>query len=353
MKFETEKSPAPYLNRKDQYRLMGLCGMLLLIVISIDFTSRAENWAWFFSIGQEADVSELKKLDLEDLDFRIEDPNQTPLAQDEFRVPKEADLEPPADNLQLDVSQIPKELLEDVQDRRVGLLRTEEPAMDIVLKRAQVLSEEELEAAATENPGFRVVFTDSEKHRGQLLRVDGTLWRLQRYPYGDPESEDDDLWQAWIFTADSANNPWVVFLTEKPESLTPAEQIDEPVTVVGYFFKNYGYATELGLHIAPMLIAKTMKLVEVEQVPQDKNDNLGRYIFGFLMGIGLLFGIMIWRFTVSDRRYQSGRLAKIAESTHDASPETISALDTIETHDPNQLSISGSDQSDRDDETNI
>lgn len=330
---------------------MGLCGMLLLIVISIDFTSRAENWAWFFSVGQDADVTDLKELDLEELDFRIDDPDQTPLAQDEFRVPQEAAPEPEADNIQLDVSQIPKELLEEVQDRRVGLLRTEEPAMDVVLKRVQVLSEEELEAAAVENPGFRVVFTDSDIHRGQLIRVDGTLWRLQRYPYGDPATEDDDLWQAWLFTADSANNPWVVFLTEKPESLSPAEQIDQPVAVVGYFFKNYGYATELGLHIAPMLIAKTMKLVEVQQASEDQEDNLGRYIFGFLIAIGLLFGIMIWRFTVSDRRFQSGRLAKIAESSHDATPESIAALDSIETHDPHQLNISGNDQNDRNEET--
>ncbi len=339
MQFQKNSSPTPYLNRRDQYRMMGLLGVLFLVVISIDYTRKPENWAWFFSLDKKQSDSELKEYSLDDLDFRVKEPEHGSLPADTFVVVSDPATTIDLDELGFDVAQIPPELLEDVQDKRVGLLRIEQDAMDRVLKRVRALKQSELENAATHDVGFRVVFTDAEKHRGQLIAVEGTLWRFQKYPFGDPETETDDLWQAWFFSSDSGNNPWVVFLTEKPDELTPGSglSLNRKISLAGYFFKNYGYATEEGLHIAPMLIAKTLTLKPIPATADTKTENLSLYIFLILMTIGLLFGIMTWWFVRSDRKFNNSHLAEIAASRHEAPPEFISSLADQPTNDPNQL----------------
>ncbi|WP_417850377.1 hypothetical protein [Thalassoglobus sp.] len=336
MRFQKDTTPPPYLNRRDQYRMLGLFGMLMLIVVSIDFTRKPENWHWFFSIGEEPVEVELKELSLDELDFQVLDEDRGTLPPDTFvAVADEPTIQ--LDELGFNIKQIPSELLESVQDKRVGLLRSEQDAMDRVLKRVRALNQDELLDAADSEIGFRVVFTDSEKYRGRLIEVEGTLWRLQPYPFGDPDSTEDDLWQAWFFSSDSGKNPWVVFFAEKPDEVEAGEGINRQIQTAGYFFKNYGYATEQGLHIAPMLIAKTLVVKPLPPATDATTENLNLYVFIFMITIGVLFGLMIWWFVRSDRKFDKSHLAEIAESRHDASPEFITSLSEQAPNDPNQL----------------
>lgn len=313
--------------------------MLLIILLAIDFTRKPENWRWFFSVGAEEQIVELKELTLDDLDFQVVDPEFGTLPQDTFVAVAEEAPVIDVNELGLDIRQIPQELLEDVQDKRVGLLRREQDAMDRVLKRVRALTQSELEDAAKNDVGFRVVFTDSEAYRGTLIRLDGTLWRLQKFPFGDPESTDDDLWQAWLFSSDSGNNPWVVFLTDIPADLEPGQAIDREVSLAGYFFKNYGYATSDGLHIAPMLIAKTMTLKPQPVVGPQQQEHLGWYVFMFLASVGLLFALLIWWFARSDRKFQQSRLAEIAEARHQMDAEFASHLAELPVPDPEKIPL--------------
>lgn len=346
MRFQRDSAPTPYLNRKDQYRMLGLLGMLFLVVLAIDFARRPENWAWMFPDEQQQ--QELRELSLDDLDFNVLEPENGNLAPDTFRAVPNDERPLNLTDLGLNVAQIPPELLEEVQDRRVGLLRSEAEAMTRVLNRVRTLSQTELEEAAASDIGFRVVFTDAEQHRGRLIRLDALLWRLQPYPHGDPETTEDDLWQAWMFTSDSGKNPWVAFLAEKPDELEIGEGINRPVQVVGYFFKNYGYATNEGLHIAPMLIAKSLKLQPLPELADNTTENLSLYVFTFLMTIGMLFGLMIWWFVRSDRKFDRSRLAQIADERHPVSPELIAELSKHAPFDPTQLRIGESEPSQAD-----
>ncbi|MDB4802543.1 hypothetical protein OAH05_01310 [bacterium] len=337
VRFQKDSSPPPYLNRKDQYRMLGLVGMLMLIVISIDFTRKPENWRWFFSIAEEPAEMELKELSLDDLDFRIDEPADGSLPPDTFVVVGDDKPKIDLNQLGLDVQRIPPELLDEVQDKRVGLLRSEQDAMDRVLHRVRALTQKELNEAAVDDIGFRVVFTDAESYRGQLIQIEGTLWRLQKYPFGERDSTEDDLWQAWMFSDDSGNNPWVVFLTEKPEEIEAGEDINRQVSLAGYFFKNYGYATEQGLHIAPMLIAKSFTAQPLAPVVDQKAEDLSLYVFFFLITIVLIFGVMVWYFISSDRKFNKSHLAEIAEERHKLPDDYVSSLSGQEAKDPNKL----------------
>ena len=336
MRFTRDHSPSPYLNRKDQFRLIGLVGMLTLIVISINFTSKAENWAWFFAIAESKTETQLRELKLDDLDFRINPPLERSLKSDEFLAVAQTASRPDPHEFEFDIAQIPQELLVGVEDRRVGLLRSEQSAMELALKRVRTLSPAKLESAAAENFGFRVIFTDSETHRGKLFKLEGKLWRLQRFPFGDPNSKDDDLWQAWLFSSDSGNNPWVVLSTEKPPGIEPGEEINRDISLAGYFFKNYGYATDTGLHLAPLFIARTFRLQPLPEVQNDTQD-LSLYVVGCLLVVGFFFGILIWWFKRSDRKFERSHLAEIAESRLDAPPEFVVHLNELDAHEPDEF----------------
>lgn len=314
--------------------------MLMLIVISIDFTRKPENWQWFFSIAEEPVEMELKELSLDDLDFRVDEPKEGTLPADTFvAVADEQKPQINFDQLGLNIQRIPPELIDDVQDKRVGLLRSEQEAMERVLQRVRTLKQAELDEAAVDDVGFRVVFTDAATYRGQLISVKGTLWRLQRFPFGAKDSTEDDLWQAWMFSGDSGNNPWVVFLTEKPAEIEAGENINRQITVAGYFFKNYGYATEQGLHIAPMLIAKSFSLQPLPPVVDQKTEDLSLYVFFFLLAIVCIFGAMVWFFVRSDRKFNKSHLAEIAETRHELPDDFISNLSGQEGKDPSRLEL--------------
>lgn len=322
--------------------MLGLMAMLMLIIVAIDFTRKPENWAWFFSVGDQQEV-ELKELSLDDLDFRVKEPELRSLPPETFVAVAETSASINFDELGLDIGRIPPELLEGVQDKRVGLLRSEQAAMDRVLKRVRALKQDELKNAAEHDVGFRVVFTDAEQYRGKLMHLEGTLWRFQKYPFGDPESTEDDLWQAWLLSSDSGNNPWVVFMVEKPAELTVGEGINRQAAVAGYFFKNYGYATEQGLHIAPMLIARTIELKPLPAVKDTKTEDLSLYVFAFLMTIGLLFGLMIWWFVRSDRKFNRSHLAEIADARHAIPAGFVESLADRDAKDPGRLEFPASE----------
>lgn len=340
MRFQKDSSPPPYLNRKDQYRLLGLVGMLTIIALSIDFTRKPENWQWFFSVGQEpVEEMELKELSLDALDFTVKEPTNGELPPETFIATTEKTPKLDLDQLGLNIQRVPPELLEGVEDKRLGLLRSEQDAMDRVLQRVKTFSLEELEEAAVSDVGFRVVFTDAVSYRGQLIKVEGTLWRLQRYAFGERDSEEDDLWQGWFFSSDSGNNPWVVFMTEKPEGIESGESVNRDVSVAGYFFKNYGYATGEGLHIAPMLIAKSLTVQPLPPVVDQKTEDLSLYVFFFLMAIMLIFGAMVWFFVRSDRKFNQSHLAEIAEDRHQLPDNFVHDLSGQRPKDPSQLEL--------------
>ena len=178
----------------------------------------------------------------------------------------------------------------------------------------------------------------TDEHRGRLITLHGTLWQLELLDPGDPEI-DDELYEAWMFTPDSGENPYRLLLTEIPAGLTPGEQIDEQVLFTGYFIKRYGYVTEGGQHVAPMLIGKTLRIIQAAPAPtaDETSDQLSRYVIGFFVVMSCVFGLVIWRLTLSDRKFEQSRVQKIADSRLNASPDDLAALGNIETVDPNKV----------------
>lgn len=335
MRFQKQSNPPPYLNRRDQYRLLGMVLLLLFVVIAIDYAARPQNWEWFTQLDEEVEQvdGEYQEIPLKELDFGVVEDGE-PLPLDQFiAVPEEAPAREESGEMAEPVDHIPEDLLRRVQDRQVGLLRIEKEALSAVLERVERASPEDLLLSARSDVGYRVLNSDSAAYRGQLIRIEGTLWRLAPFPVGEGETRRE-LAQAWMFTPDSGNHPWKVLLAEKPAHVEYGDQIDRQVTVAGYYFKQYGYPTETGVTIAPMLIARTLHVRPMRTTHAPRTENLSYYVATVLGILAVLFGLMIWWFAASDRKFARSRLAEIAESRLDAPPEVVASLNDLQATDP-------------------
>jgi hypothetical protein len=334
MRRPPRKLPPPLLSSHDRHRLMAMVGLLVMILFAFSATRKPENWNWFFHLSGESAPRAPQPLD--GIDFRVKHgPDDLPL--ESFRLATHAtDADsPPAAGL--DLRQLPADWLSGVQDQRIGRLRNEEADIRRICERLQTVSQQQLVEAAERDASFRVVNVEPDQYRGRLLYLEAALWRLAPYPIQDAEHGDLSLWQAWVFTADSGNNPWVVLLTQKPDGVEPGDALDRPVHVAGYFFKRYGYPTEDGLHVAPMLIAKALSLAPTLAAEKRQTEDVTHYVIGALTVIALCFAVVIWRFTVSDRRFQHSPLARLATAQDSSSADEPPQLGNLTAVDPAEV----------------
>ncbi len=311
----------------------------MLIVIGIKYTADPANWQWFFNLDKQPAQTEmeLKELKLDDIDFQIKPERNGSLPAETF-IALESETTPQVVfGSKNEIGQFPKELLSDIKDQQLKLLRREQPALEAIVQHLKSTSQQELEDAANRSVGFRVINVEPDAYRGMLIRIEGTLRNFTSFPFGDSQTTADDLYQGWVFTDDSGSKPWMILCTEKPTGLELQERMEVPMTVSGYFFKRYGYQSEGGMNVAPLLIAKSISLQPIRQARHVRNENISLYVIWVLGIISLLFALMIWRFYASDKKYENSHLAQIAESRRDADPEAIKQLNLLPTIDQQGL----------------
>lgn len=246
------KQSDPLRNPKSHRRLFGQVMLLGFMLIAVQWAAQGRHWTWLVP-EKTAGQPELKPLD-----FKVKTRTASPLAPGEVRIAVETSLPQAAEAGTL-ASVLPGDTLTSMDDGRLGMLRTEQAAVDQVVAQVRGLNAESLLQSARRDVGFVELNDRPAEHRGQLLAFRGTLWRLTPL---------QDIYEAWIITADAANNPTRVLLTELPAGFVPGNQIDRQVEFAGYFIKRYGYATEGSTHVAPMFVARTLVPVKMPGVAQ-------------------------------------------------------------------------------------
>ncbi|REK20688.1 MAG: hypothetical protein DWQ41_23865 [Planctomycetota bacterium] len=317
--------------------------LILVVLLGVVWFAYREaqdprNWELFLRLSGVEPAEEVVPR-LEELDFRVRPEPNDSLAPGEFRVELAAAEESEIVAESNTGTDLPEGLLEGMQDNRVGSLRREQPAINHIVEKVRNLSLAELEQASEPDVAFTVLMVQTDEHRGRLITLRGTLWKLQVLAAGETEGTEGDLYEAWMFTPDSGNNPVRLLLTEIPAELQPGDRIDKEVLFTGYFVKRYGYVSQGGQHVAPMLIGKTLRVIQPAAAPPPGRigGELGRYAVGFFLVMACIFGLIIWRFTASDREFASGRLREIADSRLDARSEDLAALSELETVDPDRV----------------
>jgi hypothetical protein len=223
---------------------------------------------------------------------------------------------PPDEKTRLPISldggaSINPDVLQHVKDDTLGLTDDDREVYFRVLKLVRQLEPAELRTLAREFredrhaaspryrhrpiekfPTFVDLFQHPAEYRGRPVSLHGRLRRLISYPAGKTGQGFDQLYEGWFFADDAQGNPAVVIFTEKPEELPISGDIEEEVSVTGYFLKMYGYPARDTTRRAPLILART---VTWHPQPETKRWNpspetylsltLGIVIFGLVVAL--------------------------------------------------------------------
>ena len=169
------------------------------------------------------------------------------------------------------VRPIPQEALDMVQDRTPIPKDPENRELDAyfdMIIYANRTAPAALDAAALKDEGlFAKVLHDPEKYRGQVLHFEGRLKKLRQFPAQAMAMQGGatEYYEGYLSVDAWQDDPVFFICTELPPGLKPAETLDIPASVSGYFYKVFRYkaADTKETHkdrLAPLVIGHTITL---------------------------------------------------------------------------------------------
>jgi hypothetical protein len=102
---------------------------------------------------------------------------------------------------------------------------------------------------------FAQLFSQPKSFRGRLVRVAGTIRRLQEVPAPSNALGIKTYWQAWLEPAGGPASPIVVYFLSVPPKTPSGMRVDIPAVVDGVFFKRWAYQASDAIRLAPLLMA--------------------------------------------------------------------------------------------------
>jgi hypothetical protein len=326
MRFRDRK-PAPFLARKDRSRIVRLSVAFVMIVLAIKVAADPATWVWMFP-RDPAKGHAAASLDDVRYDVSLED---EPLRADEFR--SDTNSSSAASNATDDVGLLFSNVtLADVEDDTLSLRKADRVAYHAVLDRLRAADERDIESAADPSGTFPAVMTEPAHFRGRVVSIRGTARRILEIPATSANSQEAGrLYELWVFTPDSGDNPWRVVATDIPKGL-PRGLLEDgvPVRIAGVFFKRQGYETQAhALHVAPLLLAKTVhrvrpagrRLAEFDPTP---------WLIGAGIAVAVVLALAFIRFRREDRAFEKTTLARFTAAT----PDEVAAIPDAETDNP-------------------
>jgi hypothetical protein len=311
------RSDSDLYRSRNAWRVRGLVLALGMVLISIQFASRPENWRWLTNEPRARPQAAAT---------RAARPNGTetaddePLGRDEIRAVPDDDpsakrsisVEVGASRPVADVH-LPSELFDNVSETRIGIRQDEREAYFTVLAKARDLRLPVLEAAGRHDIGYVELFNDPEAHRGDVVTVEGQLRRLIELPAGDNSHGFQTLYEGWLFTEDSGPNPFRLVFSRLPEGIPTGERVRLAARFTGYFFKRSGYVNKAGdLHSAPLLLGKTIRWEPATPLETGVSMRTLFIVIGLVAGLCLCLVMLMRQVSSSDDQFQRQRRRQLA-----------------------------------------
>jgi hypothetical protein len=178
------------------------------------------------------------------------------------------------------------------QDRSMS---SEAIAFSNVLVTAHKMPNEALKKGARKDATYAHFMNQSEKYRGELVHVKGTLARVRRFDpsrFSKPEGITAE-YEGWIYDPKSYGaNPMCIYFTDLPSGVEVGEKLNIPVAFDGYFFKRYRYQTggktktgENAWRDAPLLIGRTVEVGAFDTTPVQQGITTNRDMITAFLGL--------------------------------------------------------------------
>ena len=127
-----------------------------------------------------------------------------------------------------------------------------------LFERLQQTDAQELQAASLGEMTYAQLLKQPDVYRGKAVTLRGTV-RLEE-PQEAPENSlgIESYHRLWISPQGGGPSLFAVYCLKLPEGFPRGEKLHASVSVTGYFFKNWSYASQGGLAIAPVVLAQSI-----------------------------------------------------------------------------------------------
>lgn len=290
-----------HLNPKLQRRMLGYVAVIAIAVACLQLLGRKP--------APPAEGDARNPANVEGLDFEVRDAGGRPLEPDEFRSFPTTELPAtPPGTPEVATRAVPRNpwvidptWLTAVQDNTLGIRKDESLAFFHVLDRARQSTPQQLERAAEKGVQYINLMQDPSLYRGKPVTLIGDLWYLYEFPATENDYGLTTLYEAWVLTPDSGNQPIRIVCSSLGSQLKVDGPRPTPVRVTGYFFKREGYNSKGGLHVAPTILAGRMERYVSTNAPPPA-DGLVPVVLGTVVAIGLILATTLVSFAWNDRR---------------------------------------------------
>jgi len=333
MRIPTTQNKLPYFNRRDQFRMLMMVAALGCVIFSIKMVGKPSFWYWI--LPPETEMSQQQPEQREKINYRVQLDDDRPLQDDEFRTPATPTSKPTTAGNSIvnpeDYS-IKPEILEDVEDNKLGVRIAESAAYFAILKAVSEYSLDELEQHALKDVPYASLMVDSAYYRGKLVHLKGQARRVLKLQVGANRMGIEKLYVIWMFTAGSGKSPIKVVCGSIPAGMPTGEAIEPAeITVTGYFFKREGYESNNGLYVAPLILAQQPIWHQPVVEPQS---NQPGYTTPIVIGIAavVITGVcfLMWRLTTGDRKFDAAYQQRNAEESEAAVAELKDKVEYID-----------------------
>lgn len=135
-----------------------------------------------------------------------------------------------------------------------------------------------------------------QAYRGRLVTVSGIVRSAKKVAAPENSYGIDRYYQLWLQPLRSDPELIVVYALHLPLDFPVGEELDEPVSATGFFFKRWAYPSRSGILTAPLVLAKTVmwRPAPPASAPSSSDEPVFVAVVAAL-AIALLFVAWVWR----------------------------------------------------------
>ena len=308
MRVRPRRTPPPFLNRRDQRRMLGLAGALALTLFAAAWAADPNNWRWIAPGPADAAPG------LDGVRFDADLAGGRPAGA--FRA---VAADPGGDAISdgEDLSRLPSVLTAAVEERKLGLSRAERFDADVILARLREIDAAEL-AAVADPVAFPVLVDQPAAYRGRAVTLSGVARGVRDLPGRGAAGGEVGTAAVWFFPDGAGNNPARALVNAAPD-LPRGDRLADgvPVRVTGYFFKLEGYEAESGLRVAPLILAdEAVRVAPAVAVPATP-PALPWVILAAVVAACAATGLLVRRWRAGDRAYERKTLGRFATASRE------------------------------------
>jgi hypothetical protein len=112
--------------------------------------------------------------------------------------------------------------------------------------------------ASLGNLTYAQLLQQSDVYRGKLVTIRGTVLREELQHPTDNDLGIKSYHRLWLRPRGGGQWPFVVYCLQLPDEFPRNDSLREEVNVTGFFFKNWSYAYDEGLGLAPVVLANSI-----------------------------------------------------------------------------------------------